>query len=981
MVTSRALLKADEAALRLGITQGLLYAYVRNSPKGDGRKLKAIPHEGEFLFTAENLEEWEAYLKKPWPPSGERRPEVPRYVKTYLKVESGDACALCGRGRGLDYAHIDSYASTENNFHHNLICLCKGCHFDYDSGLIPKSKIKALKASLVQKIRERQNAGRQFSRGVVHRVPQPDALFVGREEEISALRDQLRAERFVILEGVGGIGKTQLLVNALQQLDDLPTVWFDVESYQTLQDLQLAILSALMKEGVTVDSATSLFDVLDTQQLRIVFDGLDRVPADESDTVTDFLNDMIRHTREPRLVVTTQIEMGGLGGGAHRFIVPPLSPSASGRLIASDCGQAGGPSLDEGDAEWLMTFCDGHALSLRLVVGLLRYYKKSSVVVERLNAAGAGEMKEHGRKEQKRSSSLRVCLGAAYSCFDHGQKRLLGYLSSYPAGCVELLARGWQVAGDYNGDVAELRRFFFVEVRPDGLLKADRLHLLNPVREFVKGEWEKGAGEEGASIQLDACQHLMSLALLLNHEFLEKGVRPAQAQYGLLRLESELPNFLEALKYAEEVARERKAGRADAEQYYEMIAGFTRGLSKYCFVRGFLAQGMPIIVSGLKALKELKLHREMATQLMMLANMQARMHDREGHTQTVGALVELTGELDDDRIFALASLGIGDMLKHEGKFSEAAAAYERATEHFREELSEEASDPAGDEERYLTGMLALALTSLAEVHHRLKQPQEAIRYGLEAVNYIQKVGDQTNLGVIWHELGNSYAESGEMTKAVEAYQRALISFLELGYREYVGNAICEMGEAVVEGGFIPELDSVLTENVLRVVLADVKEYVGRIAMRSGEIFADDGSPMRKLFGTIKLVSFTDQVWMLKEWSDEIGEEVYDSLVAALEDNYDQRRAAFTECLFRVISIAKWLGKISSEGVNYTDEQLFVLCGLCHDLASVWVVSKPFDWLAAFLNHRGGRKKITGMALYETFAFACRHGNPSLFRLE
>lgn len=54
----------------------------------------------------EDLEECEEYLKELWPSAAGRHPDVPSYVKTYLRVESGDACALCGRGWGLDYSYI-----------------------------------------------------------------------------------------------------------------------------------------------------------------------------------------------------------------------------------------------------------------------------------------------------------------------------------------------------------------------------------------------------------------------------------------------------------------------------------------------------------------------------------------------------------------------------------------------------------------------------------------------------------------------------------------------------------------------------------------------------------------------------------------------------------------------------------------------------------------------------------------------------------
>jgi tetratricopeptide (TPR) repeat protein len=986
MNTSPVLLNEDEAAFKLGITKRLLNAYARSAPKrrlGDNRTLKTVSKDGKIWFTPEDLDEWEEYLQKPWAAPGESRPNLPPYIDRHLEVECGGKCARCGKGGGVEVAHIDKWELSRNYYHHNLIRLCKACHSEYDSGLIPKEEILELKAALVQKVRESLQEGKRiFARGSVHRVPLPDSLFVGREKELLILNERLCKERVIVIEGIGGMGKTQLLLRALQQIKDIPTFWFDVESYQSLADLKLAILPALIKQGMMVSKTESLFDTLDTLPLRIVFDGLDRIPVAEFDDLVDFLNALIQLTRQPRLVVTTQVEINNLDGPAFKLVVPPLGIPESKQLMISGCAETD-TSFSEDDITWLADFCDGHSLSLRAVTGLLRYYKKSSTVIERLMLAGANEVRDHARTEQNRSSSLQVCLRAAYFCFNHEQKRLLLYLSNFPAGCPEPMAKGWEKSSDFDADLAKLRRFFFVEIRPDNLLIADRLRLLNPVRQFIRSEWAGAPYDEVASVWMDAARTLMLQAVFLDHAFLIQATEPGQAQYGLLRLESELPNFLDMLRYAQEILRERESEGLDIKPYYELIAGLTGGLSRYFFIRGLLLEGMYFIAPGIKALLALERHHEAAKQLLMLANMQARMADYKGHTQTIGALVDLAGKTSDDHILALTSLGVGDIYKYEGKYSEAIKCYEQAVSHFREELSAEPLLPLFDEkdERYLTGMLGLALTSLAEVYHRLKQPTKAIQYGLEAKDCIEKTGDQTNLGVVWHELGNSYAESGDMAKAIEAYHRALISFLQLGYREYVGNAVCEMGEAVVEGGFDPALNSLLTQDVLRVVLGDIKEYLKRWVSYVDENFVDDGSAMRKLFGTIKLVSFTDNAWMLKDWVEEIRDEVLEPLAASEQNMHDPQYASFVKCLFLVIRPAHLLGVICTEEGRFTDEQIFNLCGLCYELASFWIVSNPFDWLAALLRYRGIAKNVDSKQLYAAFESACERDDPSLFSLK
>ena len=62
---SNLLLGPLEAAHLLGITQELLFAYVRNAPKGaDGRRLATSQHRGQTYFRRSELLNFDDYLKE-----------------------------------------------------------------------------------------------------------------------------------------------------------------------------------------------------------------------------------------------------------------------------------------------------------------------------------------------------------------------------------------------------------------------------------------------------------------------------------------------------------------------------------------------------------------------------------------------------------------------------------------------------------------------------------------------------------------------------------------------------------------------------------------------------------------------------------------------------------------------------------------------------------------------------------------------------
>lgn len=74
------LLKPLAAAHLLGITPELLFAYVRNAPKGtDGRRLVSTQHEGQTCFLRSELLSFDAFLNEPWSESGSDRANIPAF--------------------------------------------------------------------------------------------------------------------------------------------------------------------------------------------------------------------------------------------------------------------------------------------------------------------------------------------------------------------------------------------------------------------------------------------------------------------------------------------------------------------------------------------------------------------------------------------------------------------------------------------------------------------------------------------------------------------------------------------------------------------------------------------------------------------------------------------------------------------------------------------------------------------------------------
>jgi len=83
----------------------------------------------------------------------------------------------------------------------------------------------------------------------------------------------------------------------------------------------------------------------------------------------------------------------------------------------------------------LVKFCDGHALTLKIVSGLLRFFREPSEVLQRIQRVGTAALENPTRKTQTKSTSLAVALTVAYSSLGIQERRLGYMLSQCPAGC------------------------------------------------------------------------------------------------------------------------------------------------------------------------------------------------------------------------------------------------------------------------------------------------------------------------------------------------------------------------------------------------------------------------------------------------------------------------------------------------------------------------------------------------------------------
>ena len=191
-----------EAAYHLGVTPQLVYDYAQYPCGAEGRRLTTVEAGGRTCFDEAELDAFNRYLRRPWVGKGARRP--PEWLERHLAAESGNRCLRCGRGRGVETAHIEAWAKGRSHHHGNLVRICSGCHDEHDRHKsLPTAELRAVKDAAVARTR----AGLAREMGLAASrfgPPASETMFVGRAKDLDVLCAALEVGGAVLAAGTRG---------------------------------------------------------------------------------------------------------------------------------------------------------------------------------------------------------------------------------------------------------------------------------------------------------------------------------------------------------------------------------------------------------------------------------------------------------------------------------------------------------------------------------------------------------------------------------------------------------------------------------------------------------------------------------------------------------------------------------------------------------------------------------------------------------
>ena len=934
-----------QAAYHLGITAELLFAYTsRKKFKAKPRRLETTEHGGETRFKRTVLDEFDRYLKEPWIQKGQERIPVPKCIEDHLRAESGNQCIRCWSGKGVETAHIAAWNDCRSHHHHNLIRLCKSCHVEFDQhNSLTIEEVQKLKDKAIARTRK-VLLGRMDPIAARFQSPLPRGALEGREEEVNFLRDALRSSQTILIQGPGGVGKTQLLVHALRKVETgRRVVWVDVEQAASAEAITAALQILLVNELQPVLGDT-LVNQLDELSACVVLDGVEQATGLAIEAVDDLLDELKNKTVHAQFVVTSQVDMQRTVFD-ERLELAGLTLEPSRRLLHS--ALRSDTYIDANSERVLLAFADGHPLTLELVAKLADYLGSSQAASTLIERQGAATIEIQKREAHDRKTSLKYCLSLAYEQLSEDEKRMLYFIASCPGG----IQTGQLELEDHCGSetpllLAALRRWSLVQTSAKGG-PDERSSMLSPIRSYVKQRWSEENVADAQKVTQVLAENFTIMVAAVESKFGSADKIPTM----LSLYRQELPNLLLVVDEAE--------AHPENPKLSALVSGICYGLMRFFFLQSLPLQGSQLMMRGVKiALRDGDVKRA-SEHIAMMVSLAQRCQDVSVFAEADSMLklipaddAETKGNVAMTRAMLASYRGDGHATEQHSR--EAIVHFEAALDALREQPDGEDTQELQEE---CSNNLSSAFHKLGDGllgQYKMKEAHAAYTKGLELL-----CGDAVamNKGQLLHQIGNCLSGIEDYEGAVSVYAQAAVHFQKIQMREYLSNALAGLGYALFEVDEDVSFPSIVSSEVLVDGLVDSVQIVL-------DCFSDSRGldhkvctfAIGKLFGVVVTLSFSNMASRLGPIAKAVSSDITKLQAelsigedAAPNDKYawDQLKAL----LKFMSSITTFEAKVKERGHVREDDTMILAMSCAFQV--IWAGRKiyPLDWVDVYLRRK------------------------------
>lgn len=942
-----------EAAHRLGITVELLFFYTR---RGFGRasklrSLRTVQVGTSTRFLVAELDEFNALLAGPWPSKKSTRPRIPKGIEDHLRAESNNQCARCGSGIGVETAHIRPWATSRSHHHDNLLRICTSCHTEHDlTNSLSTAELLALKARLVSRTRSTLLAC-MHPTGSAEQSPSAALGFHGRGAEIHSLAQALDHHRIVLITGVGGIGKTQLLIRAIgARAHARRVLWVDVERHRDAVGVKAALRQALSEVG-TVCSEDALCATLDAAGGCVVFDGIERATdAATIEKLEDAIVELCAGTTKAQFVVTSQVHLHRMSPSYH-VRVSGLDHEAGRAVLEASCPMDRPEWSDELDE--LLAFCDGHALTLRVAAAMMVHFDGPQRALQAIERNKASAVVYPGRQNHNRVTSLGQCLGVAYANLTSAGRQLLWMLSECPAGLIDAyIMDGMLTLPSAQDALPELRRWHLVELVPFvGELR--RTHVLGPVREYAL----ERAAEDAPEQYMEALHYLADTHTSLV-AVLELGQKDEESTtHALDRYAYEVPNLLRLLA----IARDHPDSRKLAMQAIML----TQAAQAFFFVRGFPEQG----AHASNAAADLALRTGMVKRASWLAlqcvSLSGRGRSEQARKMSEELVHKVEATSEDPAVQADVALAHTILAKQRGEYEAAFQYASRAVDLYGSEMREVQSKarPESVEEAAVSrsptdceSSYSLALGARGDALLALGRYEEAEASYALSIQHQHGSDAAVNRGQALHQLGNCASHLGRFQEAANYYTEAARIFYRMEMEEYLSNAISELGYTLLD---LPASSDIAPPeaHLIEAGLMDLGRHAQGLIEAGYPLDHREYRQLhRKLMGAVMVASLLGHSDTLAPWCESLLRDLaapVQTIAAGLLDTPNELFPFVV--IHKVLALGALAGEAEKgmvEGSVIHDSALYdLLRELCHAHPYVRDTMRATEWFSMLLTMR------------------------------
>ncbi len=638
-----------------------------------------------------------------------------------------------------------------------------------------------------------------------HNLPVRDYSFVGREEELAKIREQLvdPEKRLLTLLGTGGCGKTALAVEVAWRVTSLYLgpflhgVYFvplaNVAPGDGVQGEKLNPLVTAVAEAVSFPFAGAqnpqqqLLNFLKDRSLLLILDNVEHLLSQSRSFVTALLE----HSRVLSILVTSRsrlnlpderlLEINGLPYSSQASQTLPGGTDAlelfrqrAKRVVPDfEIAREEEPKTDmgcrQGDVVEICRLLQGLPLGIELAASWVRFLGCHEIANEIGQSLDFLQRTTAGGPV--RQQSLRAAFDYSWDLLAEQERQVLGALSVF-AGSFDRAAAA-AVGQATLSQLAALTDHSLLRIYQGSEPGSRRFELLEVLRQYAS---EKLVAASGAT-ETDAADNHASYYLgFLGSQL--AALRGEGQQLALSRISNELPNIRKAWRWAAQ------------QQKIELVDMSLDALALYYYMHSLFAEGADIFQLAASNLVSIIPDGQDYPLLGRLRMQQGWFNFLQGQ-QLLGR------ELLSESV---------DILRNSGRAQDLALAlgflvviaYTAGEYELADRLAGEAYDIAeAGQEAYTVNVTTNVLSQLK---YRIGDYSPARQYGEQSLSLARQRKDPWSIGFSLVNLGRVAYIMGEIVAAESLFQEALATRKQIG--DARGQALCRLylGDTAVARG-------------------------------------------------------------------------------------------------------------------------------------------------------------------------------------